>query len=96
MKNIKKIRLYKQNRFTKRAQTARRRSLKLGVKGFFNRQTIINLYVKQEGKCAICFLTFFGKFEVDHIIPLSRGGDNFPANLQLLCLKCNRSKGAKI
>jgi 5-methylcytosine-specific restriction endonuclease McrA len=31
--------------------------------------------------------------ELDHIIPLSRGGDSSEENLQLLCRHCNRSKG---
>ncbi len=33
--------------------------------------------------------------EVDHIIPLSRGGLSEPNNLQTLCWRCNRTKGAK-
>ncbi|MEO5534139.1 MAG: HNH endonuclease signature motif containing protein [Pseudolysinimonas sp.] len=34
--------------------------------------------------------------EVDHIIPVSKGGPSLPENLQTLCWRCNRSKGAKI
>jgi len=34
--------------------------------------------------------------EVDHIMPLSRGGLSVPDNLQTLCWRCNRSKGARI
>ena len=34
-------------------------------------------------------------FEVDHIIPVSRGGTNDYENLTLACRWCNRSKGAK-
>lgn len=34
--------------------------------------------------------------EVDHILPVSRGGLSMPENLQTLCWKCNRSKGAKL
>lgn len=34
--------------------------------------------------------------EIDHIIPLSKGGITEEDNLQTLCWKCNRSKGAKI
>ena len=33
--------------------------------------------------------------EIDHIIPLSKNGLTTEENLQTLCWKCNRSKGAK-
>ena len=34
--------------------------------------------------------------EIDHIMPISKGGITSMGNLQTLCWKCNRSKGAKI
>lgn len=34
--------------------------------------------------------------EVDHIIPVSKGGLSDPENLQTLCWRCNRTKGAKM
>ncbi len=34
--------------------------------------------------------------EVDHIIPISKGGLTTEDNLQTLCWKCNRAKGAKV
>jgi HNH endonuclease len=34
--------------------------------------------------------------EIDHIIPLSKGGVTTESNLQTLCWRCNRTKGAKI
>lgn len=34
-------------------------------------------------------------FEIDHIIPESKGGKAILENLQLLCRHCNRSKGTK-
>ena len=34
--------------------------------------------------------------EIDHIIPISKGGCTAEDNLQTLCWKCNRSKGDKI
>lgn len=34
--------------------------------------------------------------EIDHIIPVSKGGLTTEDNLQTLCWKCNRKKGAKI
>lgn len=33
--------------------------------------------------------------EVDHVVPLSRGGEHSPENLAPACLPCNRSKGAR-
>jgi 5-methylcytosine-specific restriction endonuclease McrA len=34
--------------------------------------------------------------EYDHIVPLSKGGSNTARNVELLCEKCNRSKGGNI
>ncbi|MGX7196765.1 HNH endonuclease [Enterococcus olivae] len=34
--------------------------------------------------------------EIDHIIPISKGGLSSPDNLQTLCWKCNRTKSDKI
>lgn len=34
--------------------------------------------------------------EIDHILPISKGGMTAEDNLQTLCWKCNRTKGAKI
>lgn len=34
--------------------------------------------------------------EIDHIIPVSKGGLSTEKNLQTLCWRCNRTKGAKI
>lgn len=34
--------------------------------------------------------------EIDHITPVSQGGDDEPSNLVTSCYDCNRGKGAKI
>ena len=36
------------------------------------------------------------RLELDHITPVSKGGGNTARNLQLLCERCNRKKGARI
>lgn len=33
---------------------------------------------------------------MDHVIPLARGGSNWPANLRWACGRCNRSKADKL
>lgn len=47
--------------------------------------------------CQIC-----GKYmpdeiglQIDHIVPVSRGGKTIPSNLRVLCSKCNAKKGNK-
>lgn len=34
--------------------------------------------------------------EIDHVLPISKGGLSVEENLQTLCWKCNRKKGSKI
>jgi ATP adenylyltransferase len=47
-------------------------------------------------RCALCGITAKERMlDVDHIIPRSRGGSSKEENLQVLCAKCNRSKGNK-
>ena len=52
------------------------------------------LFGEQEGRCNGCRMEFpFKMFDVDHVIPRSRGGTDHLDNLQLLCSHCNRLKG---
>ncbi|MYC81519.1 MAG: hypothetical protein F4X19_05425, partial [Acidobacteria bacterium] len=60
------------------------------------------LYRRQEGRCAgQCGADSQGRkldldlFEVDHIVPRSKGGADVDDNLQLLCPTCNRRKGSR-
>ena len=48
-------------------------------------------------QCANCGLTGDNRkgFEVDHIIPMNKGGESIPENLQILCINCNRAKSDK-
>ena len=54
----------------------------------------IFVWRRDEGRCVNCGSK--EKLEYDHIIPVSKGGSNTARNLQILCEKCNRSKGNNI
>jgi 5-methylcytosine-specific restriction endonuclease McrA len=49
----------------------------------------------QNGKCTVCRKTFGQSYHIDHIVPLSKGGDNTNLNIQILCPPCNLSKKDK-
>jgi ATP-dependent helicase IRC3 len=50
---------------------------------------------KGEYCCTECGLTATSRipFQVDHIIPMNKGGKSVPENLQILCRTCNGTKG---
>ena len=54
----------------------------------------IAVWRRDDGKCAKCGSR--ENLEYDHIIPVSKGGNNTVRNIELLCEKCNREKSANI
>lgn len=57
-------------------------------------KVILNLWEEQGGKCAISGLDLVPglNIEIDHILPLSRGGSSNPVNLRLLHKFINKLK----
>lgn len=76
----------------RRAQKAKRR----GAEGRYHASDIDNLLEAQQSLCALCNAQLImcgrDKYHIDHVIPISKGGTNWPYNLQLLCPPCNRAK----
>jgi 5-methylcytosine-specific restriction endonuclease McrA len=55
------------------------------------------LYQRDEGICGICGKPVeHWRFEIDHVIPLSKGGEHSYANTQIAHGRCNRSKGNRV
>lgn len=55
---------------------------------------------RQDGKCHYCDLIFdprdidpMNRATLDHVVPLSRGGEDSEANTVAACLLCNTAKG---
>ena len=59
-----------------------------------SKQEIDSLFILQKGHCTVCKCKL-DSFEVDHVVPVSRGGEHHITNIQLLCRHCNRTKHAK-
>jgi 5-methylcytosine-specific restriction endonuclease McrA len=104
IKNKQKILLQQKKRLEEnkekvlfeRAQShLRRRSKIFNIEGFSSKDDILKIFNLQKGKCAYCKKKITFSYHVDHIIPVSKGGSNWPKNLQLTCRSCNLRKGAK-
>lgn len=63
--------------------------------GFHCSKDIENIMKSQNRKCANCKCDISKNYHVDHIVPLSLCGSNWPSNLQLLCPSCNSRKSNK-
>lgn len=74
----------------------KRRARKANAEGFFTKSDVDLLYKSQKAKCWHCGKSIVNGYHIDHLIPLARGGTNWPNNLVLSCPTCNLSKGAKL
>lgn len=76
---------------------ARARARQHGAKGVFDGNDVQARLDKQEARCHYCGeeVGYVGKdkFQVDHFIPLSRGGSNWASNIVIACPGCNAAKG---
>lgn len=69
------------------------RARKLNAEGQYSASDVKRIFSAQKGRCACCGKK--KKLTVDHIVPLTKGGSNWPRNLQGLCLNCNSQKNAR-
>lgn len=83
------------NLLKKREHEAKRQAAKRGSTEHYSAEDVLLIMRWQREKCAACQRPIKNAFQIDHIIPLSRGGSNGKRNIQLLCGDCNRSKKDK-
>lgn len=81
---------------TARVCTQRRRARRVAAPGNHTAADIAAQYTSQRGMCWWCGAKLEGVYQVDHLVPLSRGGGNDPSNLVCACASCNQSKSNKL
>jgi len=100
-----RVRSYRTANANKKSEwEAKRRAAKAGaIVGITaeRRSEITEIYRQaRERKTVRCYLCGEaipkGQRNVDHIIPLSKGGEHRPSNLAVCCGKCNRRKADKL
>lgn len=79
-----------------RIRVRNRRVRRKGAQGNYTYADIRQLYTAQEGKCAYCGVDVQNVYHIDHVIPLSKGGSNYPSNLAISCPTCNLRKKDKL
>lgn len=78
-----------------RANHLNRKARVRDAEGYHTGADLSSLFILQDGKCAYCGSGLQG-YHVDHIIPLSKGGSNWPDNICLACPSCNMSKSDRL
>ncbi|MBO4667476.1 MAG: HNH endonuclease [Bacilli bacterium] len=54
-----------------------------------------SIYARDGNRCRKCGRRT-GDLEIDHIIPIAKGGKSTYENLQTLCKSCNKKKGSSL
>lgn len=57
---------------------------------YVSAETRAAILARDNSQCVACGAT--NDIEIDHIVPISRGGTGDPSNLQAMCRSCNRRK----
>ena len=94
-KMAEKVREYRKRNPHKVREFKQRRSNLKGKGAKLPRGTIAKIGELQRWKCAICRDSIKHKYHADHITPIKRGGQHIPANIQLLCPRCNVRKSSR-
>jgi 5-methylcytosine-specific restriction endonuclease McrA len=84
----------RQNR-ARSGNTHRRRAKRFGVS--YEHVNKLKVFARDRWRCQLCGdKVKVGEAELDHIVPLSKGGPHSYVNTQCSCKPCNAAKGDKV
>jgi len=95
-KNAANRKWQKANPIKNRLKVHRRRLREKECEGICTQRDVNLQYKNQNGRCWWCSQSLIGKYEIDHRIPLSKGGAHDRTNIVISCVSCNRKKGTKL
>lgn len=99
MQNSEKVCLsqaaYKPDPEARKANCDRYRAKRAKVEGEYTASDVRRILSDQRRRCYYCEQRL-KLYHVDHFIPLSRGGSNWPDNIVIACETCNYEKRAKM
>lgn len=82
------------------SQKIRWRKSAAGQRALMTSRLRNSIKVRDHYTCRYCSVSLAAEphllLEVDHIVPISKGGMSTPDNLQTLCWRCNRTKSNKV
>lgn len=88
-------RRYQQKQSTKVRRRVNLRAYRARRAGAAGMSTIEQIQARWNYFGGLCWMCRRPATSMDHLIPLSRGGSNWPSNFRPACRKCNSSKGTK-
>jgi 5-methylcytosine-specific restriction endonuclease McrA len=79
-------------RIYNQSKRRRRRATEMNAAGAATKEQVQARIDYYGGRCWICDAPYQA---IDHVIPLSKGGTDYPANLRPICTSCNSRKNDK-
>ena len=87
--------VYQKNRIYQKNRVHVMRALRAGNGALAKGSDFIRIGEAQKWKCPVCKDDISHSYQIDHVVPITKGGDHSPHNIQLLCKPCNLTKGSK-